>query len=178
MKGRACNLKYHNITHDDMLNGKGLRVVLWVSGCSHHCKNCHNPVTWNPDDGLEFDEAAKAELFSYLKKDYIDGLTLSGGDPLYKGNVDTISPLITEIREKFPDKTIWMYTGYTFEELFNKGNEKLLECVKKCDVLVDGKFVEELKNVHLPYRGSSNQRLINIQQTLNRDHITNESLKV
>ena len=136
-------MRYHNITKDDMLNGEGLRVVLWVSGCSHHCKNCQNPVTWDPEGGLFFDEAAKEELFAELEKDYISGITFSGGDPLFPGNRQDITALLKEIREKFPDKNIWMYTGFSWEEV------SALEAMQYVDVLVDGKFVEELKDNQL-----------------------------
>ena len=95
-------MRYHNITKDDMLNGDGLRVVLWVSGCSHCCRECHNPITWDPNGGLLFDEAAKQEIFTELARDYISGITFSGGDPLYYSNRLDVSKLIREIREKFP----------------------------------------------------------------------------
>ena len=110
-------MRYHNITKDDMLNGDGLRVVLWVAGCSHCCKDCHNPVTWDPNGGLYFDESAKAELFEELKKDYVSGITFSGGDPLHIANVNDVTELSKEIRETFPEKTIWLYTGSTWEEV-------------------------------------------------------------
>ena len=112
--------RYHNITKDDMKNGDGLRVVLWVSGCTHHCKGCHNPVTWDPEDGLIFDDNAKQELFNELDKDYISGITFSGGDPLASYNAPYIRNLITEIRDKYPNKTIWVYTGFTIEEILDK----------------------------------------------------------
>ena len=108
-------MRYHNITRDDMLNGDGLRVVLWVAGCNHCCKECQNPVTWDPNGGLPFDQAAKQELFDQLEKSYISGVTFSGGDPLYPGNRMEITALAKEIREKFPEKTIWMYTGSLWE---------------------------------------------------------------
>ncbi len=101
-------MRYHNITKDDMLNGEGLRVVLWVSGCAHACPGCHNPVTWDAESGLPFDAAAKAELFEELQKDYIAGVTLSGGDPLYPANREAIAALCQEIKDHFPDKTIWL----------------------------------------------------------------------
>ena len=104
-------MRYHNITKDDMLNGEGLRTVLWVAGCSHHCPQCHNPVTWDINGGLVFDEQAKEELFEELKKDYVSGVTFSGGDPFHLENREEIGALAKEIREKFPDKTIWLYTG-------------------------------------------------------------------
>ncbi len=153
-------MRYHNITKEDMLNGDGLRAVLWLAGCIHHCKNCQNPVTWDPEGGLPFDEEAKEELFEALDKDYISGVTFSGGDPLYTENREELTALIHEIRERFPDKTIWLYTGYLWEEIRD------LKLIPDLDVVVDGKFVEELKDNNLPWKGSSNQRVIDVQTTL------------
>ena len=106
--GRVCSMNYHNITKDDMLNGDGLRVVLWVAGCSHHCKGCHNPVTWNENDGLNFDQNAKNEIFEQLDKDYISGITFSGGDPLMFCNREVVGDFIKEIKLKYPNKSIWL----------------------------------------------------------------------
>lgn len=143
-----------------MLNGDGLRVVLWVAGCSHCCKDCHNPVTWDPNGGLYFDESAKAELFEELKKDYVSGITFSGGDPLHIANVNDVTELSKEIRETFPEKTIWLYTGSTWEEV------RRMEIVRYLDVLVDGEFVFAKKDPLLCWKGSSNQRVIDVQRTL------------
>ena len=110
-------MKYHNITKADMLNGEGLRVVLWTSGCSHKCPGCHNAVTWNKDDGLLFDEDAKKEIFDELAHDWCSGLTLSGGDPLFPESREVIASLVKEVKEKYPNKTIWCYTGFIWEEL-------------------------------------------------------------
>ena len=110
-------MRYHDITKDDMKNGDGLRVVLWLSGCEHACQGCHNPVTWDPDDGLVFDEKAMAEVFEILSRDYISGITLSGGDPLFPGNRREVLELLKEIKEKYPKKTVWCYTGYTYEDI-------------------------------------------------------------
>jgi anaerobic ribonucleoside-triphosphate reductase activating protein len=147
-------MKYHNITKDDMLNGDGLRVVLWVAGCSHHCPGCQNPITWDPDCGVEFGEAAKNEIFAELNKDYISGITFSGGDPLYIGNRETLTSLAKEIKEIYPDKTIWSYTGYVYEDV------KDLPIMEYIDVLVDGPYIETKRNVSLPWRGSENQRVL------------------
>ena len=155
-------MNYHNITKDDMLNGDGLRVVLWVSGCSHGCKGCHNQVTWDPEDGLPFDEDAKQEIFEELKKSYISGITLSGGDPLFPGNRSTIGELITEIKNKFPEKTVWLHTGFTWEEVM----EMDLPFLPLVDILVDGRFVESLQDNKLHWKGSSNQRVIDVQASL------------
>ena len=153
-------MRYHNITKDDMNNGDGLRAVLWLSGCDHCCEQCQNPVTWDPNGGLHFDEAAKEELFELLSRDYISGITFSGGDPLFLGNRPDVTDLAREIKETFPDKTIWLYTGYLYEEV------KDLEVMQYVDVLVDGPFVEEKKNLALRFRGSENQRLIDMPATL------------
>lgn len=153
-------MRYHNITKDDMLNGDGLRTVLWVAGCSHGCKNCQNPITWDICGGITFDEAAKEEIFAELRNDYVSGITFSGGDPLHMQNRGEVGELIQEIHEKYPDKTIWVYTGYTWEEVMD------LPYLKMVDVLVDGEFVEELKDVTLHWKGSSNQRVIDVKKTL------------
>ena len=153
-------MRYHNITHDDMLNGDGLRVVLWVAGCSHCCKGCQNPVTWDPNGGLEFDEAAKAEIFAQLDKDYISGITFSGGDPLHPANRVGVRDLMKEIREKYPDKTIWLYTGDVWEHVLHYS----LMC--HVDVLVDGEFEIEKRDPKLLWKGSSNQRVIDVKATL------------
>ena len=153
-------MRYHNITKEDMLNGDGLRVVLWFAGCAHHCKNCQNPITWDPEGGLPFDESARQEIFEELEKDYISGITFSGGDPLYVGTREGLFELIQEIRGRYPRKTIWLYTGYLWEEICH------LELIPYLDVVVDGRFVEELKDNNLPWKGSSNQRVIDVQTTL------------
>lgn len=158
-------MKYHNITDIDMKNGDGLRTVLWVSGCDHHCKDCQNPITWNPDEGLEFDNEAKEELFNNLSKDYISGITFSGGDPLFPSNRDTVIGLMKEIKEKFPSKTIWLYTGYLYEDIPT-------DILKYIDILIDGKFIVDKKDNNLPWKGSSNQRVIDVQKSIKYKLIT------
>ena len=150
-------MNYHNIKHDDMLNGDGIRVTLFVSGCNHHCKGCHNPQTWDFNSGILFDEDAKEEIFEELSKDYISGLTLSGGDPLAPQNRDEILKLCKEIKEKFPNKNIWCYTGYLYEQV------KDLPIMNYIDILVDGPFMVDLLDVDFPFRGSTNQRIINLK---------------
>ncbi len=153
-------MRYHNITKDDMLNGDGLRVVLWVAGCPHHCPECQNPLTWDPDGGLPFTEKEKAELFAELAKPYISGITLSGGDPLAPSNEADIVSLAREIRRTFPDRTIWLYTGYDWEYVRQRDIAQYL------DVLVDGRYKRELRDTQLHWRGSSNQRVIAVQPSL------------
>ena len=154
-------MNYHNITKDDMLNGLGLRIVLWVSGCARHCKGCQNPQTWDENSGIPFDEQAENELFEALKPDYISGLTFCGGEPLYPKNRETVTRLAKKFREIYHDKkNIWCYTGYQYEDV------KDLEIMQYIDVLCDGEFIEELKDNNIAWVGSSNQRVIDIKKTI------------
>ena len=178
-------MNYLQITHEDVCNGDGLRVVLWLSGCSHHCYNCQNPQTWNPGSGIPFDESAKQEIFNELSKDYISGITFSGGDPLYEYNLDEVLKLVKEIRISFPDKTIWLYTGYDFDLLNSKYNEYKYtpfaanadewltrwEIISNIDVLVDGEYIDEQKDLTLKWRGSKNQRVIDVKQSLAQNKV-------
>lgn len=152
-------MNYHNITKDDMKNGDGLRVVLWVAGCEHHCKNCQNPITWNPKGGLKFGEDEEQEIFEQLEKDYISGITFSGGDPLHPLNRGAVTKLIVRIKKLFPYKTIWIYTGYVYESI------SWMSVMKYIDVLVDGPYIEALRDTNLHWVGSSNQRVIDVQKT-------------
>ncbi len=153
-------MRYHNITTDDMLNGDGLRTVLWVAGCNHRCEGCHNPITWDIEGGIPFDEAAENELFEKLAPDYISGVTFSGGDPLHPDNRSEIARLCKKIRETLPQKNIWLYTGYLFSEIAE------LEMIPLIDVIVDGRFEKALADPKLHWKGSSNQRVIDVQETL------------
>lgn len=160
---------YNKITKFDTANGPGVRTTLWVSGCDHHCKSCHNPETWNPKSGYEFDLTTLSEILESLSPDYISGITFSGGDPLYVDNRYTISIIISAIREKYPHKSIWLYTGYTWEELLtleDDTTQSLLYILSNIDVLVDGKFEISKKDISLPYCGSTNQRVINVKESL------------
>ena len=143
-----------------MLNGEGLRSVLWVAGCTHHCKNCQNPITWDINGGIPFDEDAKQELFESLDFDYVSGLTFSGGDPLHPQNREEVFKLAKEVKEKFPNKTVWVQSGFLWDDFKNNPNMKYF------DVFCDGEFVEELKDVRIPWVGSSNQRVIDVQKSL------------
>ena len=163
-------MRYHNITKDDMLNGDGLRVVLWLAGCSHCCKECHNPVTWDPDGGLLFDDDAKQEIFEQLDKPFISGITFSGGDPLHAANRLDVRKLMKEIKEKYPDKTIWLYTGDSWEDILH------YPVMKYVNVLVDGEFKVELKDTKLLWKGSSNQRVIDVQASLKQTDPSNPVL--
>lgn len=173
-------MNYHKIEKTSVANGTGIRVVLWVSGCSLHCKGCHNPETWSLCSGKLFDEESKRELFEALDKPYIQGITFSGGHPLEDENAETIYLLIKEIKEKFPTKDVWLYTGLTLEQIFPSVVTDNLdvnifykqEIVKMCDVVVDGKYVEELRDITLMFAGSKNQRLIDMRNTLKNSKVT------
>ena len=143
-----------------MLNGEGLRVVLWVAGCNHQCQDCQNPITWDITGGIPFDEEAENELFTALDKPYISGITFSGGDPLHPFNRKTTFRLMRKVKEQYPSKTVWVYTGFLWEDF--KDNPKM----KYIDVLVDGRFIKSLKDDKLFWVGSSNQRVIDVQKTL------------
>lgn len=161
-----------------MNNGDGLRVVLWLSGCNHHCKGCQNKQTWDIDSGIQFNESAKIELFEKLSEDYISGITFSGGDPLHENNINEVLNLITEIRNRFPSKNIWLYTGYTWNQIFcpivtddfNLIRDEIInsrrKIVEMCDVLVDGKYIELLRDLSAHWVGSKNQKVINVKKSL------------
>ena len=148
-----------------MLNGDGLRVVLWVSGCTHQCPECQNPITWDLAGGLPFDEDAENELFDALKPSYVSGITFSGGDPLHPFNQSEITRLAKKFKELETEKTAWLYTGFSWE------NIKDLDIMKYIDVLVDGEFVADLKDNNLHWKGSANQRVIDVQKSLEQDEV-------
>lgn len=151
-------MNYHDIKKNDLVNGDGIRVTLFVAGCEHHCKGCQNPQTWNPKGGIPFDEYAKKEIFAELEKEYIDGITISGGDPFYISNYFDVLNLVKEIKEKYHSKTIWIYTGYNFRSVAHTA------LTQYADVIVDGKFVEELKDNNAQWIGSTNQRVIRLTE--------------
>lgn len=176
-------MNYLKIEKENILNGVGIRVILWCSGCDHHCKNCQNPITWDPNDGAKFDTKAKNEIFNELSKDYIAGITFTGGDPLHQKNLEGVLDLVNKIRLSFPEKTIWLYTGYTWEQImypvvtsdFNPERDRLMkmrrEIVKQCDVLVDGRYEEDKRDVTYHWAGSTNQRVIDIRRTLEQGSV-------
>lgn len=139
-----------------MLNGDGLRVVLWVAGCEHMCEGCHNPETWDPEFGIPFDDNALAEIHQEMRQSYISGITFSGGDPLHPANREEITELAKELKYQYPGKTIWLYTGYSWDEI------KEYPIIDYIDVLVDGEYKAAKRDVDLRWRGSSNQRVIDV----------------
>lgn len=161
-------MNYHDIKHDDMNNGPGLRVTLFVSGCDHYCNGCQNPETWDTKSGIPFDNTAIEEIFEQLDNDYISGITFSGGDPLNENNRVEVCSLIHQIQLKYgKSKSIWIYTGYTWEEIVNTLTPILLGV----DVLIDGMFEKDLADVNYHWAGSTNQRVIDVQRSLEEKKI-------
>lgn len=168
-------MHYSVIKNCDIANGSGVRVSLFVSGCTNHCKNCFQPETWDFCYGNEFTEETIEEIIGLLDKSYVNGLTVLGGEPMEPENQRGVLPLIKAVRTRLPEKNIWMYTGFTYELLHEEGShcrcEVTDELLSMVDVLVDGRFVEELKDISLKFRGSSNQRLIDVQASLTQGEV-------
>lgn len=160
-------MNYGTIKKTDISNGAGVRVSLFVSGCTHHCKGCFNPETWNFNYGKPFTKDTEEELLEAISKTYINGLSLLGGEPMEPENQRVLLPFVKKVKDLYPEKDIWCYTGYDYEK------ELLLDSRARCestdellsylDVLVDGEFVEELRDISLQFRGSSNQRIIDVK---------------
>lgn len=207
-------MNYLKIDKEDVCNGEGLRVVLWLSGCSHKCKGCQNPQTWDANSGIPFDESAKEELFRELDKGYISGLTLSGGDPLFEGNLGDVLDLVTEVNKRynttqyidennqnnhnmsninadkirllFPQKSIWLYSGYSWSDIWcndaalrddygldyceqvSINHIKRQQIITQCDVFIDGRYMDSQRDITLSYRGSKNQHIIDVKQSLQK----------
>lgn len=168
-------MNYATIKYYDIANGPGVRVSLYVSGCRNHCKNCFNPETWDFKYGEPFTEEVQNKILKGLEPDYIKGFSLLGGDPFEPENQLALVDFMERLRKTYPDKSVWCYTGYDFEaDLLTgkKGDPEVTMRLLKClDVLVDGRFVEELKNPDLLFRGSSNQRIILVPQSLEKDEL-------
>ena len=158
-------MNYLSMTKAEVANGQNVRLALWVSGCDHHCKNCHNPESWDCHAGKLFAEDDFNKLIKELALPYYEGLTLTGGDPLHKNNIDDITKLVIKVKETLPMKTIWLYTGCVFDKI------KHLEMMKYINVLVDGEYVDELRDITLPFCGSGNQRLIDVKKSLKEDKV-------
>lgn len=166
-------MNYLNITHCDQVNGEGNRVVLWVSGCSHHCKNCQNAYSWNPNEGILFNDEAKNEIFKDLETDWCAGITYSGGDPLFLDNRKTIIKLAKEIKCRFPQKTQWLYTGFQWGDILN--DPTMTEILNYVDVVCDGEYIDSLRDVEKHWVGSSNQNVIDVKKRIQQ--ISNISQK-
>jgi len=169
-------MNYGNIKNLDIANGEGIRVSLFVSGCTHHCKNCFNPETWDFNYGKPFTSETEEEILKMLEPDYIAGITLLGGEPFDPHNQPALLELVKKVRAKFGDKkNIWSFTGYIYDKDLIKGGRAYCEATDELlahlDVLIDGPFIESLKNLTLKFRGSSNQRVINMPETLKQGKI-------
>nr|DAT91119.1 MAG TPA: 4Fe-4S single cluster domain protein [Caudoviricetes sp.] len=173
-------MNYIKISKYDIANGTGIGVVLWVSGCNRHCHGCHNPQTWDFNAGQPFTEDTMQELLEALNKPYISRLTLSGGHPLESQNLETVYQIVKTVKEKFPNKKIWLYTGYTWEEILNNDKENKrantnsispLDIVRCCDILVDGKYEKDKRDISLAFAGSSNQRVVDIQKSFKQNKV-------
>ena len=161
---------YANIKKNDIANGPGVRVSLFVSGCRHRCKGCFNEIAWNFKYGKEFTEETEKEIFESLAPSYVDGITLLGGEPFEVENQHGLVPFLHKIKEKFPNKSIWCFTGFLFDEELLKPSrgrcEVTDEMLSMIDVLVDGRFEMDKKNIQLVFRGSTNQRIIDVKESL------------
>ena len=169
-------MHYSTIKDCDIANGIGVRITLFVSGCTNHCKNCFQPQTWDFNYGEPFTEETEEKLLEMLKPDYISGLTLLGGEPMEPQNQKALVPFLKKVRKAYPNKNIWCFTGFTYEVLKTDGShprcEVTDEMLSLIDVLVDGKYVDELKDLTLQFRGSSNQRLIDMVKTRENGEVT------
>ena len=169
-------MNYATIKKNDIANGKGVRVSLFVSGCTHRCKGCFNEVAWDFNYGAPFTDKTEEELISALKPDFVEGLTLLGGEPMEPSNQRALLPFLRRVRAELPEKTIWCYTGYTLEKDLLEGSRARIETTDEMlsliDILVDGEFVESLADISLQFRGSSNQRIIDLPETLRSGAVT------
>ncbi len=168
-------MNYGEIKTFDIANGEGVRVSLFVSGCTHHCKNCFNKETWSFDYGKPFTEETEKIITDNLAFEYINGLSLLGGEPFEPSNQQALLPFLKRVKERFPDKTIWCYTGYLFDSELLGGSrarcEYTDEMLSLIDVLVDGEFKQDLYDISLSFRGSSNQRIIDVKKSLEQGKV-------
>lgn len=162
-------MNYEKIDKCSVSNGSGVRAVLWISGCGIHCRNCQNPQTWDFNSGIPFTDDTMQEILYDLSKPYIKGLTLSGGHPLDPHNAPKVLEIVKRVKMVFPNKDIWIYSGYVWENIIK--DETLREILKYTDVLVDGAYVDELRDISLPFRGSSNQRIIDVPKSLEQNKV-------
>ena len=171
-------MNYADIKKIDVANGEGVRVSVFVSGCNHHCKGCFNQCAWDFNYGKKFTEKEEQQIMDYMNHDYISGLSLLGGEPLEPKNQEGLLPLVKKVKEKFPNKDIWCYTGFDFEKdvvgKMAKNNETTRELLKYIDIIVDGKFEEDKKDLKLQFRGSSNQKIVDVKKSLQTGQIVKQ----
>ena len=172
-------MNYADIKKIDVANGEGVRVSVFVSGCNHHCKGCFNQCAWDFNYGKEFSEKEEQQIIDYMNHDYISGLSLLGGEPIEPRNQEGLLPLVKKVKKKFPNKNIWCYTGFDFEKdvvgKMAKDNETTRELLKYIDVIVDGKFEEDKRDLKLQFRGSSNQKIVDVKKSLQTGKVIKEN---
>ena len=168
-------MHYADIKKYDVANGPGVRISLFVSGCTHHCKGCFNEEAWDFKYGKVFTKTEEDEIIEYLKNDFVSGITILGGEPFEYVNQEGILPLLKRVRKEFPNKSIWVFSGYLFDKDITgkmlKDYDVTKELLNYIDVIVDGKFELEKKNLRLKFRGSSNQRIIDVKESINQDKV-------
>lgn len=169
-------MNYGQVYYNDVANGAGCRTALFVSGCTHHCKGCFNEMTWDFNYGEPYTKEVEDDIIRSLEPSYIDGLTILGGEPMEVVNQKVVRTLLERIKKEVPRATIWIYSGYTWDELTDNGNrrchsEDTMPILRMLDVLVDGEFIEEKRDLMLRFRGSSNQRVIDVPATLDKGEI-------
>ena len=161
-------MKYNIVRKMDISNGPGVRVSVFMQGCEFHCKNCFNPDTWSFENGKDFTTGTINEVLNLCSQDYIKGLSILGGEPMHPKNIEGTTQLAKAFKEKYPNKNLWVWSGFKFDE-----NLKDKEVMKYVDVLVDGRYVDEMHNPNLKWRGSTNQRVIDVQKSLKENKISN-----
>ena len=161
-------MKYNIVRKMDISNGPGVRVSVFMQGCEFHCKNCFNPETWSFENGKEFTQGTIDEVLDLCNKDYIKGLSILGGEPMHPRNIEGTTKLAKAFKEKYPNKNLWVWSGFKFDE-----DLKDKEVMKYVDVLVDGRYVDEMHNPNLKWRGSTNQRVIDVQKSLKENNVSN-----
>lgn len=167
-------IKYAQIRKMDISNGRGIGVSLFTQGCPFHCKNCFNQSTWNYDEGKDWSPEINNMFLELINESYIKRVSFLGGEPLYDKNLEGILNLCRTIKKQYPDKIIWLYSGYIFEDILNSTSEDMLQrqnILKYIDILVDGQFIDDLKDLTLKFRGSSNQKIIDVKESLKQDKV-------
>ena len=177
---KSNNLHIIAVTGPDINNGPGFRVTIWVSGCTHACPGCQNKHTWKYGQGHKLDDVIpytnityKDKILNLIGDEHIDGVTISGGDPLDQSvqPLEELAKFLSNIKKRYPEKSIWLYTGYFIEDLKNYPYKEAKEVIKNCDVIIDGRYVKEKRNITIPFRGSTNQRIIDVQKSFKENKI-------
>ncbi|WP_395546891.1 MULTISPECIES: anaerobic ribonucleoside-triphosphate reductase activating protein [unclassified Lacrimispora] len=164
-------IRYAKIRSMDISNGEGIGISLFTQGCRFHCKNCFNTETWDFNGGKEWSEEVKKDFLRLAADPHIKRISLLGGEPLADENLNGVLELINEIRLSFPQKNIWLYSGFTWEEVFNGYSEIRKEIISKCDVMIDGRYVDELRDISLKWKGSTNQNVIDVQESIKHERL-------